>query len=133
MHRSTVGSGIFPQELLYHSGSFRQSVASAVTVYNGEYMTGFQSHFGTFVVAGGSAYAACQVTVYGKPFDIQRSASDTLERFFRTPDAEFKVVSLYLVCVKTAYGVSGTKGDKVDEVYQRVNPCLLYTSDAADE
>ena len=97
---SAVGVCVFPQEFLYHSGSFRQPFASVVSVDNGKDTPGFESHFGTFVVAGGSAYAACPVAVDGKPLDVQRSAPDAFEGFFRTSDAEFKAVSLYLVRIE---------------------------------
>ena len=94
---SAVGVCVFPQEFLYHSGGFCQPFASVVSVDNGKDTPGFESHFGTFVVAGGSAYAACPVAVDGKPLNVQRSAPDAFEGLFRTsaskPPMEYPVRS----------------------------------------
>ena len=98
-----------------------QTFASVVSVDNGKDTPGFESHFGTFVVAGGSAYAACPVAVAGKPLAVQRSAPDAFEGLFRTSDAEFKAVSLSLVRIEAADGISGAERYEVDEVYQRVD------------
>ena len=63
----------------------------------------------------------CPVAVDGNPLNVQRSAPDAFEGLFRTSDAEFKAVSLYLVRIEAADGISGAERYEVDEVYQRVD------------
>ena len=106
---------------LNHFSSFLQTFFSIVTVDDSKNMSRSDIHLRTFMVACRRSDAAKRITIDGQSFDIQDSASDTFERFFRFADTKFEMRALYLIGIETADRVSCAERHQIDKVYQRIN------------